>query len=196
MEDLQTPKTTSELSSKRKSTTWTTTQETTRRYDSWDRNRPPCPNVVVEYDDDDDDWLLASEKGLYGERSLLYFQYYNRCVNYVLLFTAHKCVCNIPYSAVSLLYGTDNLRACVSAQYLSRCRIEHLLLRMFHRIVTHVSWCTFLVTLCKRDSSAVWEVLSIWRNAEMENPSGSNLQYSSLLPFCAVYSSKGRRSKV
>jgi hypothetical protein len=38
--------------SKRKTTTWTTTEETTRRYGSWDRNRPPWPKFVTEYDDD------------------------------------------------------------------------------------------------------------------------------------------------
>jgi hypothetical protein len=43
------------LTSKRKTTTWTTTEETSRWRECWDRNRPPWPKFVTEYDDDDDD---------------------------------------------------------------------------------------------------------------------------------------------
>jgi hypothetical protein len=34
---------------------WTTTEETTRWRECWDRNRPPRPQFVTDYEDDDDD---------------------------------------------------------------------------------------------------------------------------------------------
>jgi hypothetical protein len=49
---LQALYTTSKISSKRKTTTWKTTEETTRRHECWDLNRPPWPKFVIECDDD------------------------------------------------------------------------------------------------------------------------------------------------
>jgi hypothetical protein len=55
MEDNRLPKKTSKISSKRKTTTWTTTEETTGRLECWDRDGPLWPKLVMECDDDDDD---------------------------------------------------------------------------------------------------------------------------------------------
>jgi hypothetical protein len=54
MEDYRLPKQLL-ISSKRKITTWTTCEETTRRCECWDRNRPPWSKFVMEYNEYDDD---------------------------------------------------------------------------------------------------------------------------------------------
>jgi hypothetical protein len=44
--------TTFKLSSKRKTRTWMTTEETTRWHECWDWMRPPWPKSMIEYDDE------------------------------------------------------------------------------------------------------------------------------------------------